>query len=135
MATATFEYKVRDRSGKLKSGKLEAESAGAGRRQAQDAWATRRSASRRPTTGLQREITLPGLGGKKVDLKDLAVFSRQFATMINSGLSLLRALKILVDQTENTELARVLGRRPQRHRERAVAVVRAWPSTRRSSRR
>jgi type IV pilus assembly protein PilC len=37
------------------------------------------------------------------------VFSRQFATMINSGLSLLRALNILTEQTENPELARVLG--------------------------
>jgi type IV pilus assembly protein PilC len=44
-----------------------------------------------------------------VKIKDLAVFSRQFATMINSGLSLLRALTILTEQTENKELARVLG--------------------------
>ena len=34
--------------------------------------------------------------------------SRQFAVMINSSLSLLRALTILSEQTENTELARVL---------------------------
>jgi type IV pilus assembly protein PilC len=40
----------------------------------------------------------------KVKLKDLAVFSRQFATMINSGLSLLRALNILSEQTENESL-------------------------------
>jgi type IV pilus assembly protein PilC len=42
---------------------------------------------------------------KKVKLKDLAIFSRQFATMINSGLSLLRALNILAEQTENSTLA------------------------------
>ena len=35
--------------------------------------------------------------------------SRQFATMINSGLSLLRALNILAEQTANPELGRVLG--------------------------
>ncbi len=58
--------------------------------------------------GMGRELKLPGRK-KKVKLKDLAVFSRQFATMINSGLSLLRALTILVDQTENPELTRVLG--------------------------
>ena len=45
------------------------------------------------------------MGAKKVKLKDLAVFSRQFATMINSGLSLLRALNILSQQTESAELA------------------------------
>ena len=42
-------------------------------------------------------------------LKELAVFSRQFATMVNSGLPILRALSILADQTSNAELARVLG--------------------------
>jgi type IV pilus assembly protein PilC len=37
------------------------------------------------------------------------VFSRQFATMINSGLSLIRSLAILAEQTENPELAKVIG--------------------------
>jgi type IV pilus assembly protein PilC len=46
---------------------------------------------------------------QRVKLKDLAVFSRQFATMINSGLSLLRALNILSEQTENTLLAKTIG--------------------------
>ena len=36
------------------------------------------------------------------------MFSRQFATMINSGLSLLRSLTILEEQTESKELAKVL---------------------------
>jgi type IV pilus assembly protein PilC len=44
----------------------------------------------------------------KVKLKDLAVFSRQFATMINSGLPILRALAILADQTENKLLSETL---------------------------
>jgi len=42
-----------------------------------------------------------------VKLKDVAVFSRQFATMINSGLSLLRALSILAEQTESKVLAAI----------------------------
>jgi type IV pilus assembly protein PilC len=58
--------------------------------------------------GMKREITIPGFGNK-VKLKDLAVMSRQFATMVNSGLPLLRALRILSEQTESKELARVLG--------------------------
>jgi type IV pilus assembly protein PilC len=36
------------------------------------------------------------------------VFSRQFATMINSGLSLLRALTILGEQTSNRRLGEVI---------------------------
>jgi type IV pilus assembly protein PilC len=59
-------------------------------------------------TGLQREIKLPGFGAR-VTLKDLSVMSRQMATMIGAGLSLIRTLTILADQTENKELGRVLG--------------------------
>lgn len=58
--------------------------------------------------GLSRELSIPGFG-KNVGLKDLAVMSRQMATMIGAGLSLIRTLGILADQTENKELARVLG--------------------------
>jgi type IV pilus assembly protein PilC len=108
MATATFEYKVRDKTGKLKTGKLDAES------QAQVA-SKLKGMGYAPLSinqtggGMNKELTIPGMGKKKVKLKDLAVMSRQFATMINSGLSLLRALTILTEQTENKELARVLG--------------------------
>jgi len=108
MATATYEYKVRDRSGGLKTGSLEADSPAM--------VATKlKSMGYAPVSitqsggGMSKEIKIPGFGKKKVKLKDLAVFSRQFATMVNSGLSLLRALNILTEQTENKELARVLG--------------------------
>src|SRR3954451_3080482 len=107
MATTTFEYSVRDKAGKLVSGTLEADS--------QAAVATRLKSMgyapvsiRSAKAGVNKELNIPGFG-KKVKLKDLAVMSRQFATMINSGLSLLRALSILSEQTENKELARVLG--------------------------
>ncbi len=106
-ATLTYEYSVRDRSGKIVSGKLEAES--------QAAVATKlKSMGYAPVSineskaGMKKEITIPGFG-KKVKLKDLAVMSRQFATMINAGLSMLRSLTILAEQTENKELRRVLG--------------------------
>jgi type IV pilus assembly protein PilC len=46
-----------------------------------------------------REIELSFL--KSVKATDLAVFSRQLATMISSGLSILRALYVLEEQTEN----------------------------------
>jgi type IV pilus assembly protein PilC len=60
---------------------------------------------RQANTGLKMEINLrPG----HVKLKDLAVFCRQFATMVNSGLPILRALSIIADQTEAKELAKNL---------------------------
>lgn len=46
-----------------------------------------------------REIELPGQ--KRVNASELAVFSRQLATMITSGMSILRALYVLEWQTEN----------------------------------
>ncbi|MGZ6969696.1 MAG: type II secretion system F family protein, partial [Acidimicrobiia bacterium] len=57
---------------------------------------------------LSSDVKIPGFG-PRVKLKDVAVFSRQFATMINSGLSLIRALAILTEQTENPVLAKVAG--------------------------
>src|SRR5690606_32351415 len=57
---------------------------------------------------LQREITIPGFG-ERIVLKDLAIMARQLATMITSGLSLLRSLSILAEQTESKPLAKVLG--------------------------
>jgi type IV pilus assembly protein PilC len=44
-----------------------------------------------------------------VGLKDLAVFSRQFSTMVNAGLSLVRVLSILEQQTSNKKLREVAG--------------------------
>jgi len=107
MATATFEYKVRDRTGKIKTGKLDAET----KAQVANKLKTMGYAPvsiTQSNAGLKKELSIPGFG-KKVKLKDLAVFSRQFATMINAGLSLLRSLTILTEQTENKELARILG--------------------------
>src|SRR5262249_16719647 len=57
--------------------------------------------------GLHRDIQIPGLGGR-VTLKDLAIFSRQFATMTQSGLSLLRSLAILEEQTSKPKLQKAV---------------------------
>jgi type IV pilus assembly protein PilC len=106
-ATMTYQYSVRDRAGKIVSGKLEAESPSAvANKLKQMGYAPVNISEYK--AGMKAELSIPGFG-KKVKLKDLAVMSRQFATMINSGLSLLRALTILTEQTENKELGRVLG--------------------------
>jgi type IV pilus assembly protein PilC len=66
------------------------------------------SATRGEGSGLRKEINIPGFQ-KRVKLKELAVMSRQMATMIGAGLSLLRTLNILADQTESKPLAKILG--------------------------
>ncbi len=101
---AKFDYQVRDKSGKMVSGQLEADSqAAVAQRLRQMGYAPVRI-DEVSTSPLQRDLTIPGVSGR-VSLKDLAIFSRQFATMIGSGLSLLRTLTILAEQTQNKKLA------------------------------
>lgn len=47
-------------------------------------------------------------GGKKIETKDLVVFTRQFATMIDSGLPLVQCLDILSSQQENKTFKDIL---------------------------
>ena len=105
----TYQYKVRDRQGKLLEGSLEADSTTLVANRLRQMGYIPLAIDRKEDSGFQKEIKLPFSQGKRVKLKDIAVFSRQFATMINSGLSLLRSLYILADQTENKLLAAVLN--------------------------
>jgi type IV pilus assembly protein PilC len=108
MATLAYAYKGRDDTGKIVKGRIEGSS--------ESAVATRmRTMGLSPVeivesaegTGLSKEIRIPGLS-KGVGLKDLAIMSRQMATMIGAGLSLLRTLSILSEQTESKPLTKVL---------------------------
>jgi len=46
---------------------------------------------------------------KKVRLRDLVIFSRQFATLINAGLPMVRALYVLSEQTEKKQLKETIN--------------------------
>lgn len=48
------------------------------------------------------------LFGGKVALKDLSMFCRQFATMINAGVSLVRCLDVLEQQTSSVRLKEII---------------------------
>ena len=47
-------------------------------------------------------------GSTRIKARDKAVFARQFATMINSGLAVLRALYILEEQTQNARFKKII---------------------------
>jgi type IV pilus assembly protein PilC len=106
MATLAYAYTGRDATGKIVKGKLEGSSESA-------VVARMRTMGLSPVaiaedaggTGLSRELSIPGLQ-RKVKTKDLAIASRQIATMIAAGLSLLRTLTIIAEQTENKRLAK-----------------------------
>jgi type IV pilus assembly protein PilC len=102
----SYAYKVRDREGKMLGGTLEAESEEAVVSRLRQLGYAPVSIEAEKGDGLKTEVRMPFSG--RVKLKDLAVFSRQFATMINSGLSLLRSLTILGEQTGNKRLAEVI---------------------------
>jgi len=109
MAIKSWNYTSRNQSGKLIKGRLEAPSETAVRGRLQSMGLSPLSVEEgKAGTGLGRDISLRGFE-KGVDLKSLAVASRQLSTMISSGLPLLRALHILADQTENKKLKGILG--------------------------
>src|SRR6185295_3008386 len=47
--------------------------------------------------------------GSGVGDKDIVVFTRQFATMINAGLPLIQCLEVLSSQSENRVLGKTIG--------------------------
>ncbi|HEX3614375.1 MAG TPA: type II secretion system F family protein [Sporichthyaceae bacterium] len=105
MSTATqYAYKVKDAKGRLIEGKVEAANETAVAERLRE-MGYRPLEVRLAAQGLEREIRFRK---QRVKLKDLAVFSRQFATMINAGMSMLRTLTILSEQSDSVELKRVL---------------------------
>ena len=60
----------------------------------------------RKKTMLDGDITIPGIGG--VTGKDILVFTRQFATMIDAGLPLVQCLDILGNQEPNPAFKKVI---------------------------
>ena len=109
MTTAlTYEYRARDKSGAIHAGQMEGSSPSAVAGTLREKGYIPLRIDERKAMSLQKEIQIPGFK-KKVKTKDVAIFSRQLATMVNSGLTLIRALTILDEQTENAVLKQVLG--------------------------
>ena len=99
----TFQYKVRDKAGNMVTGTLVADNELLVLQRLREMGYTPLEVGKEKK-GLNLEIKIRK---PKVKLKDLAVFSRQFATMINSGLPILRALAILAEQTTHKLLAEI----------------------------
>jgi type IV pilus assembly protein PilC len=104
---ATFVYRVRDKGGRLLEGSLEADNTGLVATRLREMGYYPISIEARSSSGLQKELHIPGMG-KRVKPREIAVFARQFATMINAGLTMLRALNILSEQTASPVLAKAV---------------------------
>jgi len=99
---STFAYKVRDRSGKIFTGNMEGEnrSSVVSRLREMDYFITSVS-EKRGNILFSKPINL----FQRIKLRDLTIFYRQFATMVNAGLTLVNSLDILTEQVENKALA------------------------------
>lgn len=107
-AAQAWAYTGRDGNGKLVKGRLDASSEAAVAARLKTMGLSPVTIAEAPAgTGLNREISISGVQ-KSVKVKDLAIMSRQLATMVGAGLSLLRALNIVAEQTESKPLAKIL---------------------------
>lgn len=110
MATATtqtFKYSYRDAGGKIQGGEIEAPNEAAVSARLKSMGLAPISIEPVRVSALKKDISIPGFTDK-IKLKDISILARQLATMIQSGLSIIRALNILAEQTESKALAKVI---------------------------
>ena len=101
---AVFVWKGRTLAGEAQTGEIES-----GRQE--DALEVLRKkrilvTSLRPKGG---GVSMPQLGGPGISTKDLAIFTRQFATMISAGLPLVQCLDILAKQASKPSFGKIIS--------------------------
>lgn len=101
-----FAWEGRTRQGTLKKGVIEAASEAAAMMQLRGQMIVPVSVRPKASGGLRRLK----LFGKGVSIRDLVVFTRQFATMIDAGLPLVQCLEIQAEQQPNKTFGEALGR-------------------------
>jgi type IV pilus assembly protein PilC len=94
----TFTYTARSAAGELKTAVMEAPS--------RDDVVAQLRRQRMTVVKVDEDKQKKKASGK-IGMRDIVIFTRQFSTMINSGLPLVQALDILAKQTENKALAEV----------------------------
>lgn len=99
-----YAYVVRDATGQQMQGTSEAENEAILRRRLKEQGFD--VAEIKVTKG--NKVKSPGGGMGRVKLADLAIFCRQFSTMIDAGVTLVRCLEVLGDQTVNPKLKRII---------------------------
>ncbi|MCZ6726654.1 MAG: type II secretion system F family protein [Acidobacteria bacterium] len=99
----SFDWKGRGRGGQSQEGVLVADSRAA-------AIATLRRQQVRVTSLRQKGRQIPFLPRlpRRIGIKSVAVFTRQFSVMLDAGLPLVQCLEILGDQQENRKFAEII---------------------------
>ncbi|MDX6622882.1 MAG: type pilus assembly protein PilC, partial [Solirubrobacterales bacterium] len=102
MASATtFEFRAMDLAGSTSSGELEADSKAAVGEQLR-----LRGLIVLDVSEKSNPVNIEDLfkGWQGIDKRELAIFSRQFATLVASGMPMLRTLQTLEDQTQDEQI-------------------------------
>ncbi|MCD6507017.1 type II secretion system F family protein [Candidatus Poribacteria bacterium] len=107
---ARFRFSARDKKGMLRRGTIEAETVSSLVRQLRDRGLRVMSVSpigHKPGSGsvLRRIVLIKS----KVKPKDLAIFTRQFAMMLEAGVDIVKSLSIIEEQTDHVTLKEVIG--------------------------
>ncbi|MEZ0313284.1 MAG: type II secretion system F family protein [Myxococcota bacterium] len=98
-----FVWEAKNRVGEMKRGEMEAETADVVSQRLRQQQLVNSKVKKKAA---EISFKLPGTGG--VTTKDLVVFTRQFATMIDAGLPLVQCLDILSSQMENLAFRKAL---------------------------
>jgi type IV pilus assembly protein PilC len=93
-----FEYTARAPSGQIQKGQLDAPS-----KDEVSAYLRKNRLILVNVREAPKQISF-SFGGPRIKTRDIVIFTRQFATMINAGLPLVQSLNILAQQTENKAL-------------------------------
>ncbi len=103
MATSVFTWEGKTRQGSVQKGEIAANSK-------EDVLALLRKQNIQPINVIAKPKELKlRFGTAKVKDKDIVIFTRQLATMIDAGLPLVQCLDILGNQTENKTLAKTVN--------------------------
>ena len=98
---AQYNYKAMDKNGKNKKGTIEAMSEDKAREKLKSEGYIVSDIKEQGSGGLKKR-------GKRVKDKDLAVFCKQFVSVLNAGVTIISALEMMADQMENKTLQRGL---------------------------
>lgn len=97
----TFSYTARTTTGDIKSGERDGKS--------RDEVVNFLRTQKLVPVKIEEKAKKTGGFGQSVPTKGVVIFTRQFATMINSGLPLVQSLDILAKQSDNKILQKVIG--------------------------
>ncbi len=98
----SFSYKAVNVAGKDVKGSVEAESREEATRKIKEQGLVPVSIGKQGA--LDKDVNIPIFKGKKIPARDMSVFCRQFASILKAGVSVINALEMLAEQTENKKL-------------------------------